>query len=191
MRGRGRRGHTSAFSRRWACPESARDDYARVSSHRKRPLKKTPVIAHIKARSKHSFLTINRNDLLHTKMEIFYTLTLSRKKKISIIGTLGSGWDRKFYMGTQNGSNNELWSRDFFDSRPRIKVMAFWSLYRKPFTCNVCQKNFTGKRDKFYGRAGYVDDPLPNIVHIAVWVSVWLYYASSSAVWGFRTIFSA
>ena len=35
--------------------------------------------------------------------------TLSRKKeKISIIGTLGSEWDRKFYMGTQNGSNYEL-----------------------------------------------------------------------------------
>ena len=44
------------------CPESARDDYARVISDRKWPLKKTPVIAHIKARSKHSFLTINRND---------------------------------------------------------------------------------------------------------------------------------
>ena len=63
MKGRGRRDHTSAFGRRWACPESARGDYARVISDRKWPLKKTPVIAHIKARSKHSFLTINRNDL--------------------------------------------------------------------------------------------------------------------------------
>ena len=71
MKGRGRRGHTSAFGRRWACPESARDDYARVISDQKWPLKKTPVIAHIKARSKYSFLTINCNDL-------FYTL---RKKK--------------------------------------------------------------------------------------------------------------
>ena len=62
MKGRGRRGHTSAFGRRWACPESARDDYARVISDRKWPLKKRPVIAHIKARSKHSCLTINRND---------------------------------------------------------------------------------------------------------------------------------
>ena len=57
-----RLGHTSAFGRRWACLESARDDYARVISDRKWPLKKTPVIAHFKARSKHSFLTINRND---------------------------------------------------------------------------------------------------------------------------------
>ena len=95
MKGHGRRGHTSAFGRRWACPESARDDYARVISDRKWPLKNRPVIAHIKARSKHSCLTINRNDLNYT---------LSRK----IIGTLGSGWDRKFYMGTQNGSNYEL-----------------------------------------------------------------------------------
>ena len=62
MKGRGRRGHTSAFGRRWACPESARDDYARVTSDWKWPLKKTPVIAHIKARSKHSFLAINRNN---------------------------------------------------------------------------------------------------------------------------------
>ena len=30
---------------RWACPESARDDYARVISDRKWPLKKRPVIA--------------------------------------------------------------------------------------------------------------------------------------------------
>ena len=62
VKGRGRRGHTSAFGLRWACPESARDDYARVISDRKWPLKKRPVIAHIKARSKHSCLTINRND---------------------------------------------------------------------------------------------------------------------------------
>ena len=50
------------------------------------------------------------------------------------------------------------------------------------------KKFFTGKRDKFYGRAGYVDDPLPNIVHIAVLVPaciVWLYYAPSSTVWWF------
>ena len=51
----------------FACPESARDDYARVISDRKWPLKKTPVIAHFKARSKHSFLTINRNDLKKKK----------------------------------------------------------------------------------------------------------------------------
>ena len=49
VRGRGRRGHTSAFGRRWACPESARDDCARVISDRKWPLKKISVITHIKA----------------------------------------------------------------------------------------------------------------------------------------------
>ena len=70
--------------------------------------------------------------------------------------------------------------------------MALGSLYRKPFTCNVWQKIFTGKRDKFYRRAGYVNDPLPNIVHIAVWVPaciVWLYSASSSTVWWFSDHF--
>ena len=41
---------------------------------------------------------------------------------------------------------------------------------------------------KNYGRAGYVDDPLPNIVYMAIWVPayiVWLCYASSSTVWWF------
>ena len=50
------------------------------------------------------------------------------------------------------------------------------------------KKIFTGTRDKFYGRAGYVDDPLPYIVHIAVCI-VWLYYASSSTVWWFSDHF--
>ena len=38
---------------------------------------------------------------------------------------------------------------------------------------------------KNYGRAGYVDDPLPNIVHMAILIPacvVWLYYACSSTV---------
>jgi hypothetical protein len=44
-------------------PDLVRDHNARVISDRKWPLKKRPVIAHIKARSKYSFLTINRNDI--------------------------------------------------------------------------------------------------------------------------------
>ena len=45
---------------------------------------------------------------------------------------------------------------------------------------------------KNYGRAGYVDDPLPNIVYMAIWMPaciVWLYYASSSTVWWFSDHF--
>ena len=41
---------------------------------------------------------------------------------------------------------------------------------------------------KNYGRARYVDDPLPNIVYMAIRMPaciVWLYYASSSTVWWF------
>ena len=71
----------------------------RVISDQKWPLKKRPVIAHIKARSKHSFLTINRNDLLHTKQ---------KKKRFPLLGLWGAVGTRKFYMGTQNGSNYEL-----------------------------------------------------------------------------------
>ncbi len=37
-------------------------------------------------------------------------------------------------------------------------------LYRKPYLCNVFFPI-----TKIYGRAGYVDDPLPSIVHIAIW----------------------
>ena len=47
-------------------------------------------------------------------------------------------------------------------------------------------------RKKNYGRAGYVDDPLPNIVHMAILMPaciVWLYYASSSTVWFFSDHF--
>ena len=45
---------------------------------------------------------------------------------------------------------------------------------------------------KNYGRAGYVDDPLPNIVYMAIWMPaciVWLYYASSSTLVVFGPFF--
>ena len=41
---------------------------------------------------------------------------------------------------------------------------------------------------KNYEHAGYVDDPLPNIVYMGIWMPaciVWLYYASSSIMWWF------
>ena len=57
-------GHMRVFGQSWVCPERARDDYVRVISDQKWTLKERLVIAHIKARSKHSFLIINRNDLL-------------------------------------------------------------------------------------------------------------------------------
>jgi hypothetical protein len=45
----------------WEWPDLVRDHHARVISDQEWPLKKRPVIAHIKARSESSFLTINRN----------------------------------------------------------------------------------------------------------------------------------
>ena len=42
---------------------SGQNEAGMIIRDRKLPLKKRPVITHIKARSKHSFLTINRNDL--------------------------------------------------------------------------------------------------------------------------------
>ena len=107
MRGRGRRGHTSAFDRRWAYPESARDDYARVISDRKWPLKKTPVIAHIKARSKHSFLTINRNDKI---TQVVYPLSIKKNKNINnlIHGDLGALVDIIFTWARRMGQSNRF-----------------------------------------------------------------------------------
>ena len=63
----------SVFDRTWEWLELVRDHYARVISDRKWPLKnsKRPVIAHFKARSKYSFLTINRNDLITQQVEKF------------------------------------------------------------------------------------------------------------------------
>ena len=55
-----RGGHTSDFGQKWGCPERARDNYARVISSQKWPLKKRTVITHIKARSKHSSLTATK-----------------------------------------------------------------------------------------------------------------------------------
>ena len=55
-----RGGHMSVFGQRWAYPERARDNYARVISSRKWPLKKRTVSTHIKAKSKHSSLTATK-----------------------------------------------------------------------------------------------------------------------------------
>ena len=55
-----------------------------------------------------------------------------------------------------------------FDSHLRIKVMPF---------AMFAHKKITG--------AGYVDDPLPNTVYMAIWMPaciVWLYYASGLTV---------
>ena len=57
------------FGRKWEWSGRARDHYASEISDRKWALKKRPVIAHIKARSKHSFTTETAWHLkLHTKL---------------------------------------------------------------------------------------------------------------------------
>ncbi len=93
--GRGQGSHTSAFGRKWEWLEPFRDHYARVISDRKWPLKKRPVIAHIKTRSKHSFLTINRKN---------YTLSSNNNLDPGFAST----WGHNFYMGTQNGPKLEI-----------------------------------------------------------------------------------
>ena len=70
--------------------------------------------------------------------------------------------------------------------------MALWSLYRKPFTCNVCQKKFTGTRNNFTGARRTLTTLYRTSCNIAVWVPaciVWLYYASSLTVWWFSDHF--
>ena len=73
--------------------------------------------------------------------------------------------------------------RDYFDSRPRIKV--------KLWLFEVCI-HLQCLPKKFYGHTGYVDDPLPSIVHIAVWVPACIVCMHPARLCGcFRTIFSA
>ena len=52
------------------------------------------------------------------------------------------------------------------------------------------QKKFHGC-EKFYGRTGYLDDPLPNIVHIAIWMHSMTVHTMHPAqlCGGFRTFF--
>ena len=43
-------------------------------------------------------------------------------------------------------------------------------------------------KKKNYRHVVYIEDPIPNIVYIAIWMPaciVWLYYASSSTMWRF------
>ena len=57
-----------------------------------------------------------------------------------------------------------------------------------PYVCIGSHAFAMFAHKKNYGRAGYVDDPLPNIVYMAIWILaciVGLYYASSSTVWWF------
>ena len=63
VEGRGRGSHTSVCGRRWVWSGKARDHYASEISDRKCRTGKDPVIAHMKARSKHSLLTETALDL--------------------------------------------------------------------------------------------------------------------------------
>ena len=123
--------------------------------------------------------TLSSLSLLFT---LAWNYTLSRKKSL-IIGAPGSGWDRNFYMGTQNGSNNKLWLRDFFDSHLRIKVTPL-----RMFPIHVC----------LYREALQCLQAwcvlLRSILKIGVWATC-LYALYSSTVYlgvlcvGFQTIF--
>ena len=66
-----------------------------------------------------------------------------------------------FCMGTQNGWNLELWRRKYFDLHIRIKATP----PRVPHS--IGSHAFAILPIKNYGRAGYVDDPLPIIVYMA------------------------
>ena len=65
------------FGRKWEWSGRARDHYASEISDRKWALKKRPVIAHIKARSKHSFKTETA----------WHNYTLRQKKYYNVWGS--------------------------------------------------------------------------------------------------------
>ena len=55
-----------------------------------------------------------------------------------------------------------------------------------PYVCTGSHAFAMFAHKKNYGRAGYVDDPVPNIAYMGIWMPtciVWLYYASSSIIW--------
>ena len=73
-----------------------------------------------------------------------------------------------------------------------------------PYVCIVRHAFAMFAHKKNHGHAGYVDDPLPNIIYcmyvcmyvcMGIWMPasiVWLYYASSLIIWWFSDyIFSA
>ena len=49
-------------------------------------------------------------------------------------------------------------------------------IYKPCIVCATSLKVYWPAHKEFYGYAGYVDDPLPNIVYIALWMPAWLYY---------------
>ena len=69
--GAGPKNHSHDFGWKWEWSGRARDDYVSVINDRKWPTKKRPVIAHIKASSKHSSLIINRMHLKKKKKANF------------------------------------------------------------------------------------------------------------------------
>ena len=91
-------------------------------------------------------------------------------------GTHSSYWTRGDLTPTKL-----RWPSLLKDTPPSVPIC----LYRKPYICKVCPL-------KNHGRAGYIDDPLPNIVNNAIWMPaciVWLYYASSLTMWWFLDLF--
>ena len=61
-----------------------------------------------------------------------------------------------------------------------------------PYVCIGSHAFAMFAHKKNYRRTGYVDDPLLNIVYVAIWMPaciVWLYYASSSIVCWFSDHF--
>ena len=82
------------FGRKWKWSGRARDDYASVISDRKWLPKKRPVIAHIKAKSKHSWHSFNRWHKKKSQWEIPYSrkywrdLNLAVGSQITILNVL-------------------------------------------------------------------------------------------------------
>ena len=100
-----------------------------------------------------------------------------------MFGGIGSTWGDNFYMGTQNGSKHEIGHEKISIDTLELKLRPFEV---SPYVCIGSHTLAMFAHKKNYGRAGYVDDPLPNIVYIAIWMPaciIWLYYASCSTVW--------
>ena len=100
--------------------------------------------------------------------------------------TLGSNSWLIFYMSTQNGLHLQICMKRNFDSHLRIKYTTLWS---SPYVCIGSHAFAMFAHKKNYGRAGYVDDPLPNIVYMAIWMPACIVWHPAQLCGGFHAIF--
>ena len=113
--------------------------------------------------------------------------TLSRKEKNKIIrGGTGNTWGRNFYMGTQNGSKNEIWHEKILIHALELKLRPFevspYVYTGKPCVCNVSAHALREGRDHAHMNVTTFTNFLTKLKFRLPSCIVWFHYASSSII---------